>query len=167
MTDKTEKLLDLLGYPATSEELTNYTSQINIHISEELKLESGDFTASIERENDGFALDFTDEAYFLDKGNLPIGKGKLFYSGIFFHSEGKDSYKEYKGILPFSLSFTDTHSDAVNKLGLQSWQRLADDGIRVISDRWDNIPDVKYRIHTTYDKQTGRISIICIYIPNK
>ena len=163
----TTPLLSFMGLSSTDKNLVDSMSQNQIYLEQELSLGIDEYRAYIEKPEDGFALIFTDESYFLGKGDSVIGEGDLFYSGIFFHSEGKDDYSEYKAVLPFELSFSDTRVDVLNKLGEQSWQRLAKDGIRVISDRWDSLPDVPYRLHVTYDKDTGKISIISASIPDK
>src|SRR5690606_14543460 len=105
-----------------------------------LSLEDDDFDAYVEKRELGLCLLFTDEAKFLGLANQPIGQGKLYFSTVFFYSEGKDNYNQYKSDLPFGLSFNDTRQDVLMKLGQQSWQRLAKDGKRVISDRWDDLP---------------------------
>jgi hypothetical protein len=164
---ETKSLLSLFGYPVSDKKLLEFMSANKISINDELSLGDDEYRGYIERPDDGFSLVFTDEAYFLGRGNFPIGKGELFYSGMFFYSEGKDDYKEYKSDLPFSLSFNDTRTDVLNKLGEQSWQRLATDGRRVISDRWDSLPNVPYRLHVTYDNNTGKISIVSASIPDQ
>lgn len=163
----TDSLLLFMGFSSIDENLIDFMKQYHIYLEQELSLGNDEYRTYIERPKDGFSLIFTDESYFLGKGDSVIGEGDLFYSGVFFHSEGKDDYSEYKAALPFGLSFADTRPDVLNKLGPQSWQRLAKDGVRVISDRWDNLPDVTYRLHVTYDKDTGKISIISASIPDQ
>lgn len=165
--NETRHLLNLFGSPASDQTLLSYMADNKIFINDELLLENGRYRAYIERPDEGFSLVFTDEAYFLGKDNQPVGVGELFYSGIFFHSEGKDNYKEYKSNLPFHLSFSDTRINVLDKLGEQSWQRLAKDGTRVISDRWDHLQNTSYRLHITYDKNTEKISIVSASIPDK
>ena len=163
---ETKALLSFLGCAASETNLIDYLKVNNILLNG-LALEEDDFDAYVEKQEFGFCLMFTDEAKFLGLANQPIGHGKLYFSTVFFYSEGKDNYSEYQGTLPFGLSFNDTRTDALAKLGTQSWQRVAKDGARVISDRWDNLPDVPYRLHVTYDKQTGKISILSASIPDK
>ncbi|ASA57895.1 hypothetical protein [Vibrio gazogenes] len=160
-------LLSLLGLPKSDTTLSVELEKKDIVISNELVLGDDEYRAYIERPNYGFCLIFTDESYFLGNSGVAIGEGELFYSGVFFHSEGKDDYKEYKEDLPFNLSFLDTRDDVLNKLGRQSWQRLAKDGVRVISDRWDDLAEVPYRLSVTYDKESGRVSIISASIPDQ
>jgi len=163
---ETVALLKLFGLSSSNQELLEYMNQINVAIDSELSLSDGEYRAYIEKPDDGYCLIFTDEAYFLGKPNQPIGSGTLFFGGVFFHSEGKDGYMQYKGELPFGLSFDDTRESVLNKLGEQSWQRLARDNVRVISDRWDDLDGVPYQLHITYDKEHGRISIISASIPD-
>ncbi|WED25504.1 hypothetical protein L3V77_10540 [Vibrio sp. DW001] len=160
-------LLSFLGKTSLDIKLINFLKLNGIQLDSTLTLEEDDYDAYLEVQDKGLALLFTDEAKFLGLRNEPIGIGNLFFSNIFFYSEGKDGYTEYKDKLPFGLLFTDTRQDVINKLGQQSWERLARDKLRVISDRWDELPDVPYRLHVTYDKNTGRISIISVSIPDK
>lgn len=166
MPDTTQLLL-FMGLSSVDKNLVDFMAQNQIHLKQELSLGDDEYRAYIELPKDGFSIIFTDASYFLGKGDSVIGKGDLFYSGIFFHSEGRDGYSEYKADLPFGLLFSDTRPDVLKKLGVQSWQRLAKDGVRVISDRWDRLPDVLYRLHVTYDKETGKISIISASIPDQ
>jgi len=69
--------------------------------------------------------------------------------------------------LPYGLSFNDTRQDVLAKLGPQSWQSLTKYGVRVISDRWDNLPDAPCRLHMTYDSQTEKTSIMSASIRDK
>ncbi|ASK56567.1 hypothetical protein CEQ48_18140 [Vibrio tarriae] len=160
-------LLSLMEKASGDSKLKSGFDILNLSLPKDLALNDDEYRAYVEYPEFGLCIIFTDESYFAGKASLPIGSGKLFYSGLFFHSEGKDGYSEYKGKLPFGLLFTDTRQDVVNKLGQQSWQRLARDKQRVISDRWDDLPDVPYRLHITYNKDTGRISIISVNIPDK
>ena len=96
-----------------------------------------------------------------------VGVGKLFFSTVFFYSEGKDGYSKYQSDLPFNLSFDDDREVVLSKLGEPSWQRLAIDKERVISDRWDNLFSVPYRLHVTYSKDDRKISIVSVTIPDK
>lgn len=162
----TKELLSFLGCPSSDKGLVDYLNAKQIFLTG-LSLEEDDFDAYVENQKLGFCLVFTDEAKFLGLANQPIGQGKLYFSTVFFYSEGKDNYTEYKSDLPFGFSFNDTRQDVLAKLGAPSWQRLAKDGVRVISDRWDNLPDVPYRLHVTYDSQTGKISILSASIPDK
>lgn len=166
MVDSKE-ILGFLGLEKTNPKLVEYMKKKEINLDSELFFGNDEYRSYIERPELGFCLIFTDEAYFLGNGDIPIGSGDLFYSGIFFYSEGKDDYRQYKSTLPFGLSFDDTRENVVNKLGEQSWQRLARDGNRVISDRWDSLPDIPYRLHVTYDKETGKISIVSATIPDQ
>jgi hypothetical protein len=169
----TLEALSYLGLAASEKKLAQYMNKQNVNLASELSLTKDEygnyegFDAYIERPKEGFCFIFTDEAEFFGLGDQSAGVGELYYSGMFFHSEGKDNYNEYKSDLPYSLSFNDTREDVLGKLGQQSWQRLAKDGVRVISDRWDSLPDVPYRLHVTYDKNTGKISIISASIPDK
>lgn len=163
---ETKTLLNFLGYASSDSGLVDYLKANHIFLTG-LALDEDDFDAYVEKQEFGFCLLFTDEAKFLGFSNQPIGQGELYFSTVFFYSENKDNYSEYKSDLPFGLSFNDTRQDVLKKLGPQSWQRLAKDGARVISDRWDNLPDVPYRLHVTYDSQTGKISILSASIPDK
>jgi len=163
----TKLLLEFFGCSASNKELEQYMSELSISLADELSLSDGQYRAYIERPKDGYCLIFTDEAYFLGKPNHQIGAGELFYAGIFFHSEGKDGYSQYQGSLPFGLLFSDTRADVINKLGEQSWQRLARDDDRVISDRWDALESVSFRLHVTYDKDSGKISVVSASVPDE
>lgn len=163
----TKDLLSLLGLPKSDKKLIGFMSKNQIQVDQELFLGSDEYRAYIERPLLGFCSIFTDESYFFGVGDMVIGEGNLYFSGVFFYSEGKDNYNQYKSDLPFGLSFNDTRQDVLMKLGQQSWQRLAKDGKRVISDRWDDLPDVPYRLHVTYDGQSGKISILSASIPDK
>lgn len=163
----TESLLNFFGSPAGDKSLIDYMSKNNISLSSELSLNDDEYRAYIERPDDGFCLIFTDETYFLGKGNQEIGSGEIFFSGVFFYAEGKDGYSQYKKNLPYNISFNDTREDVVRNLGEQSWQRLAKDGKRIIADRWDNLPNVPYQLHITYDKDSGRVRIVSASMPDK
>jgi hypothetical protein len=163
----TEDLLSYLGLSESDAALISYMNSISISLADELKLEKGRFWAYIERQKQGFSLSFTDEAMFLGIKEQAIGVGGLYFSCVFFYSEGKDDYLQYQGTLPLKLSFQDTRNTLIAKLGHSSWQEIADDGERVISDRWDNLPDTPYRLHISYYKKTGKVSIFAAEIANK
>lgn len=169
----TDELLSYLGLPGSNQKLIEYMGTLGVDLQNEMFLERDEygsfdgFDAYIERPNEGYCLVFTDEAEFLGKGDQPAGIGELYFSTVFFYSEGKDNYSEYKEELPFGLTFRDTREDVIDKLGDESWQRRAQDGKRVISNRWDKLPNVPYRLHVTYSKETGMISIISATIPDK
>ena len=169
----TQELLRCLGLVASDKNLVKQMDKLGIDLRSELFLEKDEYgsydgsDAYIERPSDGYCLLFSDEAEFLGKGDQAIGVGELYFSTVFFYSEGKDEYSQYKDELPFELSFEDRREDVVHKLGEQSWQRLAQDGERVISDRWDNLLSVSHRLHVSYYKDTGKISIISATIPDK
>lgn len=163
----TQSLLSFLSLPQFDINLNNYLANNQIQLDQELALGVDEYRAYIERPLNGFCLVFTDESYFFGYDNAAIGSGNLYFSGAFFYSEGKDNYTEYDKDLPFGLSFKDVRQDVLAKLGQQSWQRLAKDGKRVIADRWDALPNVPYRLHVTYDGQTGKISILSASIPDK
>jgi len=169
----TDELLSYLGLPGSNQELIEYMGALKVDLANEMYLEKDEYgnydgyRVYIERPRDGYCLVFSDEAEFLGKRDQPIGAGELYFSTVFFYSEGKDDYSEYESDLPFGLMFQDTRDNVIRKLGVPSWQRLAQDGERVISDRWDELPDVPYRLHVTYYKDTGKISIISATIPDK
>jgi len=169
----TQKLLGYLKLASSEQKLLDYMYTLGVDLKKELFLEKDEYgsydgsDAYIERPLGGYCLLFSDEAEFLGKRDQPIGVGKLYFSTVFFYSEGKDEYSQYKGELPFGLSFEDRRENVVHKLGEQSWQRLAQDDERVISDRWDNLLEVAYRLHVSYYKDTGKISIISATIPDR
>lgn len=169
----TNELLSYLGLPGSAQELIKYMSALGVDLANEMRIEKDEYgnydgyRSYIERPRNGYCLVFSDETEFLGKRDQPVGVGELYFSTVFFYSDGKDNYAEYKNDLPFGLSFNDTRQDVLAKLGTQSWQRLAKDGERVISDRWDSLPDVPYRLHVTYDSQTAKISILSASIPDK
>ena len=155
-------LVSFLGCDTSNNEIVSSMLSNGIDLLEEAFLDDGQYRAYVERANDGFALVFTDEAYFFGNKNDPIGRGKLFYSGFFLYKQGKDNYSEYKYTLPFGILFSDKREDVIKKLGSESWSRLARGDERVIADRWDDLSDFNYRLHITYDKITGEISILSI-----
>jgi len=158
------KLKLLLGRPVTDGELEEYMSSQAIDVSNELVLKSGDFNAYIERPKLGFSLIFTDESMFLGKEDQPIGKGPLFFVGVFFYSEGKDGYSQYSGDLPGDIKFSDHRGDVVAKMGEPSWQRKRRADGSIAADRWD-FSD--YRVHVTYSKANYCPTIISMDVPNQ
>ncbi|WP_447529897.1 hypothetical protein [Vreelandella sp. TE19] len=154
-----ESLLKCLGEPASSRQLARILQQEGIDLSSELILPDSEYRAYIERPSKGYSLVFTDEAVFLGRTNQPIGKGLLYLSGVFLYGEGKDSYSQFKGELPTSLSFSTSQEDIKTMLGNSSWDRKRSDG-SVAAERWDRVAD--YRVHITYSKSTAKPVLISL-----
>src|SRR5690554_5731079 len=100
-------LLDFLGSGSEDDSLVRCFKENSIELKNQLFLEDGLFRTYMEVQITGISLVFTDEAYFLGLPNQPIGQGELYFSGVFFYSEGKDGYTQYQGDLPFNLTFLD------------------------------------------------------------
>ena len=163
----TEYILSMLGKVSTDQKLVEYLSLNDIFLDKELSLEESEYDTHIERPDLGFSLLFTDEAKFLGLAEQSIGSGGLYFSAIFFYSEGEEDFNEYKYDLPSGLSFDDKEEDVRKKLGAHSWQRLDEGDERIISQRWDISIDTPYSIHITYEEGTEKICVIIAHIPNK
>jgi hypothetical protein len=160
------KLLKHLGQSITSQKLLNDLLEIGINPSQELILPDGEYRAYIERSNEGLSFVFTDEAIFLGKADQAIGKGDLYFSGVFLYAEGKDGYKQFVGNMPMNLSFENTRDEIVKYLGKPSWNRKRSDG-STVADRWDNSVGCDYRIHITYLKSSKKPVLISLNIADK
>ena len=153
-------IMSLLGHPVTDHELAVWLNSIGVD-SGGVVLESGKFTLHIEMMKEGFSLTFTDEAMYFGKQDQPVGDGPLYFTGVFFYSDGKDGYREYKGVLPMGLDFSNTHQEVLDCLGVPSYQRTRSDG-SVISERWDH-PD--YSLSVTYAKGSDDVTLISLFRP--
>lgn len=149
----------LFGRPITDLEVIKFLSLCEINLIKDIALNSGEFTAHVEKKKEGYSLSFTDEAMFLNRDNQPIGKGPLYFTGVFFYSDGKDGYVGYKGKLPGDLHFSDSITDVSNKLGSSSFQRTRDDG-SIVGQRWD-YPDCSLSV--TYSKSDHKVTLVSFF----
>lgn len=155
-------VLELLGMPIINKELLNSFSNFGINLLHELNLPDGEYRAYIERHNKGISFIFTDESMYLNFDEQSIGEGTLYFSGIFLYADGEDGYREFKGNMPMVLSFIKTRDEIVKYIGESSWKRKRQDG-SIAADRWDNIEQLKFKIHITYSKTTNCPAVILLY----
>ena len=149
----------LLGLPISDHELIEQLSLYGITVDKDVKLNTGEFTAHVERKKGGFSLVFTDVAMFLSKLNQPIGQGPLYFTGVFFYADGKDGYVGYKGELPDDLDFSYSRMDVLNVLGSPSSQRTRDDG-SIIGERWNHSD---YSLSVTYSKIDNKLTLVSLF----
>jgi len=135
---------------------------VGVSFKDELELLDGDYRTYIERPYSGVSFIFTDEAFFLGQAERAIGQGTLYFTGIFFYSDGYDGYSGYANQLPFGLRFSDAPSDAEEKLGPAEWERRDTNGA-LRARRWV-LPDGR-RLHLTFEDESA-ISIICFSVPD-
>jgi hypothetical protein len=158
-----ENLSAVMGKPITDYDLHQALRREGIELDPFPVLPQGQFNAYCEMQESGVAIIFTDEAMFEGKGDQPIGVGPLIFTGAFLYSEGKDGYRQYEGVLPKGLQFTDARADVVRKLGRPSWQRARSDG-SIAAERWD---DEAKRLHITYKRSDTTISVVSVFVPGK
>ena len=157
---KLPDLLIAMGRPVTDDIVCDFFNGMGIELEKEVNLESGLFTAHLERKNDGISFTFTDEAMFLGRDNQSIGEGALYFSGVFFYAEGKDEYSAYTGELPEGLSFSFGRSAILRLLGEPSHKRFRDDK-SILGDRWDK---KNYSVSVTYSKDTGSPVLVSLFV---
>jgi len=160
---KTDELLSLLGRSVKDYELIPFCAANNLDINK-VELEPEFYRGYLEKKEEGFSLVFTDEREFLNKAGQVLGKGDLYFSGVFFYSDGKEDFSEYGSKLPQNIRFSDTRENLLAKLGEPSWQRKSRKNNVVIADRWDSSENY---IHITYDKESKLPSVIGVHIPDK
>jgi len=158
-----KNLLSLAGRKITDKGLIEAMKREDIDISL-IDLAENEFQAYLEIKDRGIALIFSDESWFLGLEDKAIGTGVLFFTGVFVYLQEQDGYSKYLGSLPHRLSFSYNSDDFINQFGNPSWSRSRPNG-SLVSQRWDNV-DI-YRIHITYGKESGLVSIIYLGIPEK
>jgi hypothetical protein len=156
-----EDLRPLLGSSIRAPACRSALGRLGIDCNS-IEMPDDDFRTYVEHTSEGISLVFTDEAPFLGKGDMPIGTGEIFFSGIFLYSEGKEGYSEYAAPLPFGLRFEETSDAARAKLGLPEWHRQVDG--RLIADRWT--VDDGARLHLTYSP-VGTIELLSFQVPDR
>lgn len=158
-----EGLLSILGQPISNNNVIREFESIGVNALHNVHLGSDSYRAYLEKQNDGISFVFTDEAQYLNKENQAIGKGPLYFTGVFLYAEGKDGYSQFNGVIPKGIVFSDTREKLVEKLGPPSWGRKrADESIA--AERWDF---QEYRIHITYSKEHGLPIVISISKPDQ
>ncbi len=160
---KTNELLSLLGRSVKDHELIVLGTKNNLDFSK-VEVEADFYRGYLENKQEGFSMVFTDEHEFLNNSEQDRNKGNLYFSGVFFYSDGKDGFSKYRDRLPKNINFFDSREDLFMKLGESSWQRKSRKDNSVIADRWDG--SERY-IHITYDKKNKLPSIIGVHIPDK
>ena len=143
-------LSKILGRSVTDQEAKNYFSSLGINLDKQLSLPEGEYRAYIECPSEGISFVFTDEAMFLGLAQKPLGSGPLYFSGMFFYSQGHDGYSQFNSQLPLNVVFSDTPALLQGKLGEHEWERKNEKG-QLIARRW-SFPDGK-RLHITFTAQ--------------
>ena len=159
-----QALLASLGKPITDDTVNKAFAEAHIDKEKIAPLPKGEFNTYLEEKSKGIAIVLTDAAMFLGQSNTPIGKGPLYFSGVFLYAGGKEDYAPFTEQLPHNITFKDTRNVLIEKLGEPSWSRRRNDGT-LAADRWDEV--ACYHIHISYFKEAGLPSIITMQIPDK
>lgn len=157
---QTNEILSKLGVLSDDKSLQEYMRSMDLKIPENLKLKSSQYDVHIEFEDLDISMLFTDEAKFLGIENQAIGQGPLYFTGLFFYSDGEGNSNSD---LPLNLSFEDKIEDVEDKLGEPSWSR--DRKGQIISQRWDINECHDFTIHITYDLDTHYVSEVIAFLP--
>ncbi|MFZ6707996.1 hypothetical protein [Undibacterium sp. TC9W] len=152
-----------LGMSVLTPSVITLFAGISVDLSNDLNLPMDEFDCYVEQPDDGICFVFTDEAMFLGKDKQVLGSGPLYFSGIFLYAEGKDNYSQFRGVIPFGISFTDKHEELVSLMGVPTWQRMRNDG-SVAADRWDNV--AANQIHISYSANDGQVVLVSLQKPN-
>jgi hypothetical protein len=86
------------------------------------KCPSGEYNAYVGFKQLGLCLLFEDEA-MLKQEDKPLGKSPLILIGCFFYAAGEERYKEYAGIFPENIKFSDSIKEIADKLGTPEFVR--------------------------------------------
>ncbi|KAA0079281.1 hypothetical protein [Trinickia soli] len=82
----------------------------------------------------GFALSFCDGAFYRDD-EANFGDQKILTTVLFYNDENYYHHKNYRGDLPYDISFSDDHTAVVARLGLPQWKFV--NHRHVVCARWD------------------------------
>lgn len=156
-----EKLEPLLGLSILNPMCASGLKGVGVEL-QSIKMPVDDYRTYVERLSEGVSLVFTDEAFFLGKGDMAIGTGDVFFSGLFLYPEGKDGYSQYPAPLPFGLRFEDSADVVRARLGVPEWHRETEG--KLIADRWT--VDGGRRLHLTYTRG-GNIGLISFQVPDR
>jgi hypothetical protein len=157
-----DELLSVLGESLESPRLLKILGLMKISASNDMDCPSDDYRAYIEKEEEGFALLFTEAKWFLEQ-KINHSDDKLYYfTGVFFYSKGLDGYNQFEGELPLRLKFTLIHDDLVQLYGMPNFIREDSGAVEVA--RWDNI--APYRLHITYS-ESGLVELISLHTTDR
>lgn len=136
-----EELSTYLGKTNQDEKFIAYLALMGIDINS-MEIEEYVQESFLEDRKNGFCLGFTDRTGFLDNyvDEIIGTSGIWYFTHLFLYAEGKDDYNEFKGVMPYGITFQNTVSEVIEKIGREP------DFTNEYINRWGNLDGKKIAI---------------------
>ena len=115
-------------------------------------IDKNDGALYLASESEGFDFLFiTENTFFCNKLHLPMIEGEWYLSTIFLYSEGTNGYSQYKGDLPYGVSFDMTQLEIHTILEEDIVFSRSNKEGTIVAEEWDYD---YFSIYITYNPST-------------
>lgn len=126
-------------------------------ILETINIDEDDYETFVTRPMLGYSLIIVNQPFIKNPKYKEKPSGILVLTGCHFYSEGYEDFAQFKGELPFGITFEDSRELVISKLSDSVWQYEIDG--RVKRERWE-FAETDKQFNVTYSNDQTSVKVV-------